>query len=199
MIVSAAGAVDHDSFVADITNKLGGYQAKSEAFVPEPARYIGGDFREERDLMDAQVLIGFEGRAYHVKDYYASQLLSMILGGGMSSRLFQEVREKRGLCYSILFIPLGVSQIPACSVSMPLQVKKTCRNWFPSSCPSFARATQSITREELDRARAQYRAQPVDVGRKRSLPCRTDRTADHVVWQACWYRRIDGAIVQHHN
>ena len=51
--------------------------------------------------MDTQIVLGFEGRAYHARDFYASQVLSMILGGGMSSRLFQEVREKRGLCYSV--------------------------------------------------------------------------------------------------
>ena len=51
--------------------------------------------------MDAQIVLGFEGRAYHMRDFYASQLLSMILGGGMSSRLFQRIREERGLVYGI--------------------------------------------------------------------------------------------------
>ena len=59
--------------------------------------------------MDAQIVLGFEGRAYHVRDFYASQVLSMILGGGMSSRLFQEVREKRGLCYSVYAFHWGFS------------------------------------------------------------------------------------------
>ena len=59
--------------------------------------------------MDAQIILGFEGRAYHVRDFYASQVLSMILGGGMSSRLFQEVREKRGLCYSVYAFHWGFS------------------------------------------------------------------------------------------
>ena len=59
--------------------------------------------------MDAQILLGFEGRAYHVRDFYASQILAMILGGGMSSRLFQEVREKRGLCYSVYAFHWGFS------------------------------------------------------------------------------------------
>jgi predicted Zn-dependent peptidase len=58
--------------------------------------------------MDAQIILGFEGRAYHVRDFYASQILSMILGGGMSSRLFQEVREKRGLCYAIYSTAWGL-------------------------------------------------------------------------------------------
>ena len=77
--------------------------------MPQYAQYVGGDFREDRDLMDAQIMLGFEGRAYHVRDFYASQVLSMILGGGMSSRLFQEVREKRGLCYSVYAFHWGFS------------------------------------------------------------------------------------------
>ena len=46
-------------------------------------------------------MLGFEGRAYNADGFYAAQMLASILGGGMSSRLFQEVREKRGLCYSV--------------------------------------------------------------------------------------------------
>ena len=57
--------------------------------------------REERDLMEAQVVLGFPGIAYGDDDYITAQIASSILGGGMSSRLFQEIREKRGLCYSI--------------------------------------------------------------------------------------------------
>ena len=157
MIVSAAGAIDHDTFVADIEAKLGSYQAKSDAFVPEPARYVGGDFREERDLMDAQVLIGFEGRAYHVRDYYASQLLSMILGGGMSSRLFQEVREKRGLCYSIYSFHWGFSDTGLFGVHAATG-EEDLPKLVPVILEELRRATQVITQEEVDRARAQYRA-----------------------------------------
>ena len=59
--------------------------------------------------MDAQVLLGFEGKAYHMRDFYCSQILANILGGGMSSRLFQEVREIRGLCYSVYAFHWGFS------------------------------------------------------------------------------------------
>ena len=57
--------------------------------------------REARDLMETQIMVGFEGRPYSSDDFYTAQVLAAIIGGGMSSRLFQEVREKRGLCYSI--------------------------------------------------------------------------------------------------
>jgi predicted Zn-dependent peptidase len=66
-----------------------------------PAHYIGGDFRDEQDLEQAHIVYGFPGLPANDPDFHVAQLHAMILGGGMSSRLFQEVREKRGLCYSI--------------------------------------------------------------------------------------------------
>ena len=109
MVVVAAGAIKHEDFVREVENRLGSFRAKAESTLPQYAHYVGGDYRENRDLMDAQIVLGFEGRAYHVRDFYASQVLSMILGGGMSSRLFQEVREKRGLCYSVYAFHWGFS------------------------------------------------------------------------------------------
>ncbi len=108
MVVVAAGDVEHDAFVRQVEAKLGSFRARSNPVMPQRAQYTGGEFREERDLMDAQIVLGFEGRAYHVRDFYASQVLSMILGGGMSSRLFQEVREKRGPLLLRLCLPLGL-------------------------------------------------------------------------------------------
>jgi predicted Zn-dependent peptidase len=66
-----------------------------------PARYKGGEYRELDDLEQSHIVYAFPGVASNDPDFYAAQLYVMILGGGMSSRLFQEVREKRGLCYSI--------------------------------------------------------------------------------------------------
>ena len=67
----------------------------------EPARYAGGDHREDRDLEQLHLVLGFPGIPLGDPDYYAASVLSTAFGGGMSSRLFQEVREKRGLVYSI--------------------------------------------------------------------------------------------------
>ena len=110
IVVVAAGAVDHDIFVKLVDERFGQSIKPTGTLLREitAANYTGGDYRETRDLMDAQVLIGFEGRAYQVRDFYCSQLLANILGGGMSSRLFQEVREKRGLLLFGLCLPLGL-------------------------------------------------------------------------------------------
>ena len=111
MFVVAAGAVDHESFVRQVEERFSSLPTKAvrAARSSELARYTGGDVREDRDLMDAQVLLGFEGKAYHARDFYCSQILANILGGGMSSRLFQEVREHRGLCYSVYAFHWGFS------------------------------------------------------------------------------------------
>jgi predicted Zn-dependent peptidase len=125
--------------------------------VPHSAQYIGGDFREDRDLMDAQIVLGFEGRAYHMRDFYASQLLSMILGGGMSSRLFQEIREKRGLCYSIYAFHWGFSDTGAFGVHAATG-NEDVEDLIPLILSELDRVSEEITQEEIDRARAQYRA-----------------------------------------
>ncbi|MGE0501553.1 MAG: M16 family metallopeptidase [Rhizobiaceae bacterium] len=157
MVFVAAGDVDHDTIVREVESKLGRFRPKAEGIIPTYANYVGGDFREDRDLMDAQVVLGFEGRAYHVRDFYASQVLSMILGGGMSSRLFQEVREKRGLCYSIYafhwgFSDTGIFGVHAATGQSDLQ------ELIPVIVRELRKAGEAILPEELNRARAQYRA-----------------------------------------
>jgi len=157
MVVVAAGDVKHDDFVREVERKLGGFRATSDSTIPQYAHYVGGDFREDRDLMDAQIILGFEGRAYHVRDFYASQVLSMILGGGMSSRLFQEVREKRGLCYSIYSFHWGFSDTGIFGVHAATG-ESDIEKLVPLILQEFRRAGESISQAELDRARAQYRA-----------------------------------------
>jgi len=157
MVVVAAGGVTHDEFVREVEKKFGTFRPHAQVEDPQPAKYVGGDFREVRDLMDAQVVLGFEGRAYHVRDFYASQVLSMILGGGMSSRLFQEVREKRGLCYSVYAFHWGFSDTGIFGIHAATD-KGGIAKLVPVIAKELQRAGESITQEELDRARAQYRA-----------------------------------------
>ena len=157
MVVVAAGDVKHDVFVRDVEKRLGHFRPKSENVVPQYAHYVGGEFREHRDLQDAQIVLGFEGRAYHVRDFYASQVLSMILGGGMSSRLFQEVREKRGLCYSVYAFHWGFSDTGIFGVHAATG-QGDIDKLISVIIGELERAGQNISQEELNRARAQYRA-----------------------------------------
>jgi len=157
MIIVAVGAVDHDGFVREIESRLGAFHAHSTAPLPDVASYVGGDFRQYRDLKDTQLLLGFEGRAYHMCDFYATQILSMILGGGMSSRLFQEVREKRGLCYSVYAFHWGFSDTGLFGIHAATDADKL-EELLPVIITQLHRAAEQIDIQELDRARAQYRA-----------------------------------------
>ncbi len=94
MVLAATGRIEHEHFVALVTKAFGSLPSAAETKI-EPARYRGGDFREDRKLEQVHLLLGFEGVGYLDPDYYPAQVLSTLFGGGMSSRLFQEIREKR--------------------------------------------------------------------------------------------------------
>lgn len=100
MTFIASGAVDHDDLVAMVEKKFAKLDGEKGP-VPKKAEYAGGDFRKSDDLEQAHLTIAIPGPAIDDPDTFAAQVFTAVLGGGMSSRLFQEVREKRGLCYSI--------------------------------------------------------------------------------------------------
>ena len=100
MILAAAGNLDYAALAKGAAAAFDGLTPATSG-PAAPGRYTGGDRREVRDLEQAHLVLGFEGIGFDDPDYYAAAVLSTALGGGMSSRLFQEVREKRGLVYSI--------------------------------------------------------------------------------------------------
>ncbi|EJF86762.1 M16 family metallopeptidase [Bartonella rattimassiliensis] len=157
MIVVAAGAVKHESFLQEIESRLGAFRSHAAAPLTNLANYVGGDFREYRDLMDTQVVLGFEGRAYHARDFYAAQILSIILGGGMSSRLFQEIREKRGLCYSIYAFHWGFSDTGLFGVHAATG-QEGLKELLPVILDELSKISKNIHINELQRAQTQYRA-----------------------------------------
>ena len=100
MVVSAAGAIHHDSLVRHVEALFGGLSRGSER-EHLSARYRGRVRAFDRRFEQSHLLLGFEGPSYHAEEFFSAQVFSGLFGGGMSSRLFQEVRERRGLCYSI--------------------------------------------------------------------------------------------------
>ncbi len=100
MLVVASGAVDHEDFVRRVEAKLGGLQSAENADRITP-KWQGGRLIETRDLEQMHIMVGLPCFGAQDERRYALSLFSALLGGGMSSRLFQEVREKRGLCYGI--------------------------------------------------------------------------------------------------
>jgi len=156
MILSAAGRIDHDALVAQAGEVLSALPAACEES-PEAARYGGGDFREMRDLEQVHLLAGFAAVSYEDPDFYVAQVFSTLLGGGMSSRLFQEVREKRGLCYSVYsfassYVDGGVFGVYAGTGEGDVA------ELVPAVCGEIAGMAGPIGEDEVARARAQLKA-----------------------------------------
>jgi predicted Zn-dependent peptidase len=100
MAFISAGAVEHDKMVALAEGAFSGLKPGKEV-VPAPGTYGGGEHRTGQQLEQAHIAFAFKGLRSTDEDVFAAQVYSTVLGGGMSSRLFQEAREKRGLCYTI--------------------------------------------------------------------------------------------------
>jgi len=100
VVLAGAGAVDHAQMV-DLAEGLFSQLPQTAGNSLPAAKFTATDRREEKDLEQVHFTLAFEGVPYGDPDYYTAQVFSAVLGGGMSSRLFQEVREKRGLCYSV--------------------------------------------------------------------------------------------------
>ena len=100
MAVAAAGAVEHDAVVSLADSRLQ-LLSRAPSAPQAPADYRGGETRLRKRLEQTHVVVGFGGRPVAAPDHDAAHVFAAAAGGGMSSRLFQEVREKRGLAYSI--------------------------------------------------------------------------------------------------
>ncbi|QXK91686.1 insulinase family protein [Neoehrlichia mikurensis] len=99
MLISVAGDILHDDIVK-LSSDFS-HITTSQCSSVTPSVYTGGEYLEKKDLEQVNLLIGFPGVSYKDDRFYTMQVLDAILGGSMSSRLFQEIREKLGLVYSI--------------------------------------------------------------------------------------------------
>lgn len=156
MVVSAAGAIDHDQLVDMAARAFTAIPSEPAPGV-EAGRYAGGDFREERDLEQIHLVVGFPGVSYTDPDHHAMQVLATLLGGGMSSRLFQEIREKRGLVYSIYafsssFHDGGIFGVYAGTG------EREVKELVPVLCDEVLAIGGRLEPGELARAKAQLRA-----------------------------------------
>nr|WP_284438363.1 pitrilysin family protein [Thalassococcus arenae] len=156
MILSAAGAVDHETIVAQARALFGALPARP-ARSAEAARFRGGETRHEKALEQAHLALAFEGPGYRDPDFYTAQIHAIALGGGMSSRLFQEIREKRGLCYTIFaqsgaYADTGMTTIYAGTSAE--DVGELAR----LTIDEMKRAADTLTEAEVERARAQMKA-----------------------------------------
>jgi len=107
VVFAAAGNVDHDTTVALVEAALAGFSGACEAPVPERPALTPATLVKSKETEQAYVVLGTRGLSVRDERRYALSILDTILGGGMSSRLFQEVREKRGLAYSVYSFQQG--------------------------------------------------------------------------------------------
>ena len=156
MVLSASGRIDHDHLVASAQAAFSQLPPHSPA-VTDQAQYVGGDYREERELEQVHVVVGFDGVAYDDPDYYSASVLSTLLGGGMSSRLFQEVREKRGLVYSIYSFASSYNDGGLFGVYAGTGEDEVAE-LIPVMCDEIVKVCGGVNEPEVLRARAQLKA-----------------------------------------
>jgi predicted Zn-dependent peptidase len=156
IVIAAAGHLDHAEVARLAEEHLGRLPGHRPA-APEPGVYKGGERKEVRPVKEAQILLGFAAPRYLDRRFTATYLFSAILGGGMASRLFQELREERGLCYSVYsfywpFEDTGVLGIQAATS------EEDIAELVPLALRELHKMTDRVTPAELNRAKAQLRA-----------------------------------------
>lgn len=156
MLVAAAGAIEHKAIVAEAEKRFASF-AGPAAPAPQPAQFGGGTRVETRDLEQVHIALALQGIPTRDEQLYSLQVFSSVLGGGMSSRLFQEVREKRGLCYTI-----NAFHMPYSDTGLFVLYAGTDEADTPElmrvAIEQIAIATETLNESEVARAKAQMKA-----------------------------------------
>lgn len=178
MVVSAAGAIHHDDLVRHCEALFGSMTAV-KLREEQPAAYVGGASSDLRAFEQSQLLIGLPSASYIDDDYIATQVFSGLFGGGMSSRLFQKVREQRGLCYAIDSAAWGLKD-----TGMFVVQAATGRSMVGELAQLVAEEFQAVikdgpTEAEISRARAQMKAGVLMA--LESSAARTEQMARHLL------------------
>ncbi len=186
MILSAAGAVDHDAIVKAAEVIFGGLKPVG-ARPLQRAAWAGGERREVKDLEQVHFAMGFEAPSVTDADFFTGQVYATALGGGMSSRLFQKIREERGLCYSI-YAQAGAYEDTGMITIYAGTSAEEIGDLCTLTMDELKRAAEDMSEAELARARAQMKAGLL-MGLE-SPSARAERMARHL---AIWGRVQDVA------
>ncbi len=156
MILAAAGAVDHDAIVKQAEDIFGAMKSQGQKQF-QAASFRGTERREVKDLEQVHFAMAFDAPGYRHPDVYTAQIYSMAMGGGMSSRLFQKIREERGLCYSI-FAQSGAyedaGQITLYAGTSAAEIA----DLTSLTIDELKRASDDMSEAEVARARTQIKA-----------------------------------------
>ena len=156
LMLVAAGKLDHERLV-DLAARLFDSLPGGTNLPPEPARFTGGDRVGRTGSDQAHLALGFAGPAQLDPDYFAARFFADAVGGGMSSRLFQQLREDRGLAYSVY-----ASLYPWRDAGLLSIYAATARRQSRPAAQLIeeivADAAETLTQRELDRVRTQAKA-----------------------------------------
>lgn len=177
MVLAAAGKVDHDALVRMAETAFAGLPRQG-ARAGDAALYQGGDRNEARDLEQVHLVLGFNGVAYDDPDYYAVSVLSSLLGGGMSSRLFQEIREKRGLVYSVYTFTAAYRDGGLFGVYAGTGEEEVS-TLMPVLGEELRKVGTTVTEDELKRVKAQLKAGMLMA--MENTRARAERLAQHLM------------------
>ena len=156
MLVAAAGAVEHKRIVEEAERRFAGF-AGPAAPAPAPAHFHGGSRVETRDLEQVHIALALQGVAVRDNELYSLQVFTSVLGGGMSSRLFQEVREQRGLCYAIHAFHMPYSDTGIFGLYAGTD-EVDAPELMQVVIDQIAGATETVNESEVNRAKAQMKA-----------------------------------------
>lgn len=156
MVLAAAGAVDHEAVVADAEKRFAAFTGPA-APRPESARFGGGTRVESRDLEQVHIAMALEGLPVRDDQLYSLQVFTSVLGGGMSSRLFQEVREARGLCYAIHAFHMPYSDTGLFALYAGTD-ESDAPELMRVVIDQLGNATETLNDAEVNRAKAQMKA-----------------------------------------
>ncbi len=157
MVACAVGNINHDDFVRMVKERMQNFRRKPLFTKPEQT-YSGGFFAEKRDIEQAHVMLGFKGFEYYSEKYYPNIIFSTIFGGGTTSRLFQEIREKRGLAYTVYSFTTSHTKNGLCGIYAGTD-PDDLKTLVPVITDEIKRiCNEKISEKELKRAKTQLKA-----------------------------------------
>lgn len=182
-VVVAVGNLRHEEFVRMIEQRMSDYRSKTD-FIKAPQIYKGGFYAEKKPIEQAHFLLGFKGVEYYNPMYYPVSIFSTLFGGGMASRLFQEIREKRGLVYTVYSFTNSHTHSGLFGIYAGTSGEEISK-MAPVVADEIKKVVQEkVTPEELNRAKIQLKASMLMALESSSS------TAEVIARQSLLYNRV---------
>lgn len=177
MVVAAAGAVEHDAIVQQCARLFEGL-SPTHGPVSAPTLYCGGQNLLKKKSEQTHIAVAFNSVSIHDPRHYAAHIFAQAIGGGMSSRLYQEVREKRGLAYSVYSYQWGYEDAGLFGF-YAATAPKDGDELMRVALDCIKAASEDLSESEAHRAKAQLKVSLLTA--LESPSARSDQIARHVL------------------